>query len=59
MRITEIPAVMAAFSEQVTDLDGILLVQKFVKYYGPRTTQRVAECCRYTLVNTNSLPQPC
>jgi hypothetical protein len=35
-----------AFSEQVADLDGINLVQKFVKDYEARSSLRVAECCR-------------
>jgi hypothetical protein len=37
---------MATFREQVTDLDGIHLVQKVVKYNEARSALRVAECCR-------------
>jgi hypothetical protein len=39
-------AVMATFSEQVVDFDGIHIVQKVVKDNEARSALRVVECCR-------------
>jgi hypothetical protein len=39
-------AAVTAFREQVTDLVGIHLVQKVVKYNKSRFTLWIAECCR-------------
>jgi hypothetical protein len=52
-------AMMASFREQVAYLGGIHLVQEVVKDNEARSSLWVDECCRYTLVYTYSLPQPC